>query len=201
MVGVGAFATKKLLSFAWDVGKAVAPDVKEVAIAFLKKELKNLSEKLSEPAQEVIKQAGNLSKEESGKIEIPTEVLDELRRVVGENLLEQASPVYAYCVTFFIDGALDDNEQELVQDIIEGNLEPWDIEVPEEKQEFIDEFRLKYFGGAVHKGEEYIISAKYINLNFSDDEDRVRCEEDMRDMADVLNYFLRDRYITRFNLE
>ena len=201
MVGVGALAVKTLFNFAGEVGTAVAPEVIETVSDFLKKKLKNLSERLSEPAQEVIKQAGNLSKDESGNMEISTEVLDELRRMVGETLQEQISSVYAYCVTFFIDGVLDDNEQELVQDIIEGNLDSWDIEIPEEKQEFIDEFRSRYFGGTVHEGEEYEISDKYINLNFSDDEDRVRCEEDMRDMADILNYFLRGRYITRFNLE
>ena len=201
MVGVGALAVKTLFNFAGGVGTAVAPEVIETVSDFLKKKLKNLSERLSEPAQEVIKQAGNLSKDESGNMEISTEVLDELRRMVGETLQEQISSVYAYCVTFFIDGVLDDNEQELVQDIIEGNLDSWDIEIPEEKQRFIDEFRSRYFGGTVHEGEEYEISDKYINLNFSDDEDRVRCEEDMRDMADILNYFLRGRYITRFSLE
>lgn len=195
MVGVGAIAGSMLFDFVKGVGTSVAPDVMTVISGFLKKKLGNLNEKLSEPAQEAVKGTGG----PGGNEVPPVEVLDELRKYVGELLKEQASPVYAYCVIFFIDGVMGSEEQELVRNIITGAFK-WDDEPSQEKQAFVDKFMEAYIGGTPSIGEDYEVSDKYITLNFSDFDCHVYCEEDMRDLADALNHFLGDRYITSFSI-
>ncbi|MCM1193912.1 MAG: hypothetical protein NC123_15445 [Butyrivibrio sp.] len=199
MVGIGAVVCRVALEFAKGVGTSVAPEVITVVSDLLKKKLENFSEKLSKPAREAVEQAG-----EAGDVNISAEVLDELRGHVREVLKEYSSPVYADCVTFWIDGSLSDREQELMQEVLTNVNEDdgdWEEEEAKEQQDIVDEIINRHVGSDVSMGDDCYIGEDYISLNFSDYADKTYCGEDMRKLADALNYFLGGRYIRSFSLE
>ncbi|MCM1046373.1 MAG: hypothetical protein NC417_12760 [Candidatus Gastranaerophilales bacterium] len=187
--------TAAVLSLATDFVKGVATPENISAVISV---LKGKTKKLSTQAQEAVRQA-----EELGNEELPKETLDVLKGCVNEVLREQISPVYASCVSFFIEGMLSQDEQELIRKAIMGLYDPGEDKRAVEKMDFIEEFMFQYieaFDEDIGEGEDYEISGKYLSLNFHDIDSHVRCEEDMRNMADALNYLLGYDYIQSFSL-
>lgn len=136
---------------------------------------------------------------------VPSDVEEEVTRLLIEALKDTARPVYMDGVAFFCEKPMDKETQELLEQILTNfdvGLE-WEEEQQTEYQAAVDNFMDAYYGGcSPDKDEdEYWIGSDVFYLNFTihDITDSYLCDDaKLRSLVDAINHLLGEKYITGY---
>ena len=184
-------------------GKLVG-DIKDFLNKINERIDRQIDAKLTEKMGEIIKKY----EEERVDVELPEDIKEALREICEQYLSEQRNYVYIDGVSLISDLPLGSEEQGGIEAVLtysnfdneNEELEEWE----EPYQNTVDEFKLKYTGSNLYKGNDgFIIGENMLSINF-DPEGALGGlgiaynEADIRELANALNSLLGDRYFTRY---
>lgn len=183
----------KVLKFAGDAVPVTLELLQEV-FKFLNKRKKDgdLSERVK-ACEESLKRMAETSdgKEATEVLDVPADVVEELKKEVNQIIPEMKSLVYAGCVVFMFDVPLSKEQKTMLEAALANDGGVWDSDFYNDLQAKIAEF---YYDYAV---DCYDLAEDSVAINFM--ENRIYADEDFRRFAGTLNKVLgRGTYITQY---